>query len=146
MTRYYIIAAIGEIFATLQRQRIVEYGLRYADTISSGDVISIFSERVAHSAGVLQSISQLIVTITACSLFFIYGIKKAPIEMLIGVSALLILMTPLRHFNKTIMSAGEGLRSEWSKVNNTLLQGLRNHFFFKIYNLVENEITRPKLI
>ena len=42
MIRYYIIGAIGEIFSTLQRQRILEYGLRYADTISSGDVISIF--------------------------------------------------------------------------------------------------------
>lgn len=144
MARYYIIGAIGEIFATLQRQRILEYGLRYAESVSSGNILSLFSERVTHSSGVLQSISQLLVTTTACFLFFLYGLKKAPVEMLIGVFALLILMIPLKKFNKSITSSGNGLRQEWTKVNNLLIQGLRNHFFFKIYNLVELEIKKAQ--
>jgi hypothetical protein len=97
MVRYYVIGAVGEIFSTLQRQRILEYGLRYAETISSGQIIAIFTERVSHSAGVLQAISQLIVTITSCLLFLLYGIKIAPIEMLVGVTSLAVLMIPLKN-------------------------------------------------
>lgn len=142
MIRYYISGAIGQIFATLQRQRVLEYGLRYADKVSSGQIIALFTERVTHAAGVLQGISQLIVILTACLLFFMYGIKKAPYEMMLGVGALAILMIPLKKFNASIIHSGDGLRNEWSKVNATLIQGLRNHFFFKIYNLVELEIQK----
>lgn len=142
MIRYYVIGAVAEVFSTLQRQRILEYGMRYAETVSSGQVIALFTERVTHAAGVLQAISQLIVTLSSCLLFFIYGTSKAPLEMLIGVSSLLILMFPLKKFNATIIIAGDGLRDEWSKVNSALIQGLRNHFFFKIYNLVDAEVKK----
>lgn len=144
MSRFYIIGAIGQSFSTLQRQRVVEFGLRYADQVSSGEVISLFTEKVTNSTSVLQNVSQLLVVLTSCLLFFLYGITKAPLEMSLGVTILAILMFPLRRFNSAIISAGDGLRDEWTNVNGTLIQGIRNNFFFKIYNLVEAEIQKAQ--
>lgn len=144
MIRYYIAGSVGQIFASLQRQRILEYGLRYAENVSSGQVVALFSERVTHGASVLQGISQLLVTMTSCVLFFLYGIRKAPYEMFFGVTCLVVLLFPLKRFNASIIQSGNGLVNEWDKMNNTLIQGLKNHFFFKIYNLVESEIQMAK--
>lgn len=144
MIRFYVVGAIAQYFSTLQRQRVVEYGLRYADKVSSGQVVSLFTEKVTNSTSVLANVSQLLVILTSCLLFFLYGVTKAPLEMSLGVTFLVILMFPLRRFNSSIISAGDGLRDEWTNVNNTLIQGLRNNFFFKIYNLVEVEIKKAQ--
>jgi ATP-binding cassette subfamily B protein AbcA/BmrA len=144
MTRYYLSGATGQMFARLQRERILEYGLRYAEKVTSGHTIALFTDRVGQAAEVLQGAIYLIITLTACILFFAYGIKIAPAEMIIGVTALGIFMLPLKKFSSVISNAGSGLRSEWINVNHTLIQGLRNHFFFKIYSLVESEIKKGK--
>lgn len=144
MIRYYISGAITEIFASLQRQRVLEYGLRYAGMVTSGKIVALFSIGVTNSASVLQVSSQLIITLTSCLLFFIYGTMIAPIEMVLSVATLALLMVPLRKFNMTIIAAGDGLRDEWSNVNNVLIQGLRNNFFLKIYNQVESEIQKAR--
>lgn len=142
MIRYYLSGATGQIFARLQRERILQYGLRYAERVSTGHIVALFTDRVSQAAEVLQGTTHLIITLTACSLFFIYGLKIAPAEMLIGVTALGILMIPLRKFNSVFSLAGDGLRHEWTNVNHTLIQGLRNHFFLKIYSMVESEIKK----
>lgn len=142
MTRYYLTSATAQVFANLQRERILQYGLRYAEMVSSGHIVALFTVRVSQAGEVLQGATHLIITLTSCLLFFFYGLKIAPIEMILGVTALGVLMIPLKRFNQIIVNAGDGLRNEWTNVNNTLIQGLRNHFFFKIYNLVEVEIQK----
>lgn len=140
MARYYLSGATGQLFSTLQRERILEYGLTYAEKVSSGHVVALFTVRVTQAAEVLQGAANLVITLTACSLFFIYGVKIAPYEMILGVTALGVLLIPLKKFNSVIVQAGNGLRNEWTNVNNILIQGLKNNFFFKIYSLVEVEI------
>ena len=144
MTRYYISGAVSQVFSTLQRQRVLEYALKYTEGISTGEVVSIFSDRVSRAAEVLYGVSQLIISVTSCLLFFIYGTKKAPLEMFMGVFSIIILLLPFKRFNSIIANSGDGLRKEWSNVNQILIQGLNNHFFFKIYNLIDVEISKAK--
>jgi ATP-binding cassette subfamily B protein AbcA/BmrA len=144
MTRYYLSNATGQKFSRLQRERILQFGLSHADKVSSGHIIALFTSRVTESSELLQGVTNLIITLTACLLYFLYGIQMAPVEMILGVAALGILMIPLKKFNATIAHAGNGLRHEWTNVNTTLIQGLKNHFFFKIYNLVDTEIKKGK--
>lgn len=144
MMKSYLGATTGQAFIRLQRSRALEYGFSFTDQISTSKVVTIFTERISQAGGVLQTLSQLVLVITCLLLFFVMGFKIAPIEMLIGITLLAVFMLPLKKLNEVIHKSGEGLRLEWGGVNEILLQGLRNHFFLKVYGLIPMEIRKGK--
>jgi ABC-type multidrug transport system fused ATPase/permease subunit len=144
MIKFYLGGVTGQAFVKLQRQRALEFAFLRAEEVSTSQVVTVFTERVGQAGAVLQSISQLALIFSSTTLFFILGAKLAPLEMLFGIGLLFIFLIPLKFFNSRIKSAGDGLRKEWENVSHVLLQGLRNHFFFKLYGMVGQEIRKAK--
>lgn len=141
MAKTYVNNATSQAFVRLQRVRIMEYGMKNVDSISSHQLISTFTERVGQSGTVLQSISQIVLMGTACLLFFLMGLRMAPVEMLVGVATLGILMVPFIRFNHRITATGNNIQVLWERVNKILLQGLKHNFFLNIYGLVDREVS-----
>lgn len=123
-----------------QRLLLLSYGLRNAGTISSKSLLSAFTEIMNQSGIVLYYLTMLINTIISTALFFILGVRLAPIEMIVGVSVLLIFMLPLKIINHKIDNLGKNLVKESEAISDILLKGLKNYFFLLIYNQVEKEL------
>jgi ABC-type multidrug transport system fused ATPase/permease subunit len=142
MLKYYLVGLIGQEFVKEQRKRTIEYGLSFASDISTNEIITIFTERMSQGGIFLSHVSQAILVLTSSGLFFIAGLKMAPFEMVIGVSALALFLYPLKSANRHINLAGDGIANEWNFVSSTLIAGLRNNFFLRVYNLVDSEIKK----
>lgn len=144
MLKYYLNGIVGQEFIRTQRTRIVEYSFTYANEISTDRVINVFTERVAQGGSFLQHLSQLILVFTSSILFFISGMRIAPVEMMIGVALLAVFLLPLKFLTNKIQIIGIKLRDEWNLVSLTLITGLKNYFFLKLYNLTDEEIDKSK--
>lgn len=142
MIKSYLTGVIGQEFIKQQRARTIEYGLTFANSVSTSQIITLCTERVSQGGAFLQNFGNLILVLTASCLFFISGLRLAPYEMIIGVTVLGVFLFPLKYFSKNINNAGEGVRDEWNFVNATLISGLKNNFFLRVYDVVDLEIEK----
>jgi ABC-type multidrug transport system fused ATPase/permease subunit len=133
-----------QVFNRDQRERILSYGLANATQTSTSELITLFSERVAEAGAVLTGASQVVLTSTSTILILAMGFKLAPVEMLLGLGMLAILVLPLRSLNRKIHEYGRGQMLESEQSNQVLTQGLKHHFFLKIYGLIPSEIEKGK--
>jgi ABC-type multidrug transport system fused ATPase/permease subunit len=138
--RFYVNGSTGKAFARLQRERIAKFALKNIDTVETHNVVSQYNDRVNEAAGVLQSISQIVLVGVSSLLFFLMGLNLAPVEMLFGVSALLVGLLPFRILNQRITRCGDEIRVSWDQANRILISGLKNNFLLKIYGLIDQEI------
>lgn len=131
-------------FASQKRAKLLELSLKNARLISSKEVVSLYTEIITHSGNVVSNLSLIINIGCSMLLFFISGIKIAPLEMFIGVGLLSIFLFPLKYLTRKISGLGGGLVEEWENVTGSLLMGLKNYFFLLIYNQIDNEIKKGK--
>lgn len=144
MFRFYVNGVTGQAFIRLQRARIIEFGLQNMERVASHEVINVVTDKVNQASYVLQNISQMIQIGTSCLLFFASGVRLAPFEMLISMAFLGAFMFPLRIVNRNISEYGDGVRGAWDHLSRTLIQGLRNNFFLKLYGLVPREVEHAR--
>lgn len=144
MIKNYIGSVTGQAFSRLQRERTAEYSLLNREQVAIHQVMSVFSERVGQASGVLQSIAQIILVGTSTMMFFLMGLCLAPKELLIGSLILAFLIVPLKKFAKNLNDIGLNIGSDWDETNRLVLQGLRHHFLFKIYGLLDHELEKTK--
>ena len=140
MVKFYLGGSTGKAFARLQRERIGRYALAHIEQVETAEVIAHFTEMVNEASSVLQGISQLILVGVSTLMFFVAGIKFAPVEMISGVALLLLAALPFRALGKKIVYHGELHRKAWDDSSRVLLRGLRHNFLFKIYGLLDREI------
>jgi ABC-type multidrug transport system fused ATPase/permease subunit len=129
-------------FTCEQRKGLLSYGLNHAEIISSKEIITIFMDITGQAGGVILYLSGLANVGISTLLLLFMGFSLAPIEMGIGITLLALFMWPLKLVTKRINHYGQGLLSEWENLNETLLRGLRNNFFLKIYKQVNAEVER----
>src|SRR5690606_21362560 len=123
-----------------QRKLLLSYGLRNSQYLSSKETITMFTEVINQSGIVMNYLSMLIVPAVTGVFFFFAGLKVAPYETLIGVFILAVFLYPLKYNSAKINKYGVGLVNEWENISQTLLRGLKNSFFLKIYQKIEPEI------
>lgn len=131
-------------FTSIQRVNLVSYSLKNASFVSTKEAVSAFTDVTTQSGIAIYHVSIFVNTIISAAFFFLAGFKIAPIEMISGISLLAFIMLPLRSLNRRVSRSGEDLIHEWENVSETLLRGLRNNFFLKVYNQIENEIKTGK--
>ncbi len=146
VAKYYVNSASAQAFLRLQRSRILEYGLNHVDSVSSHALVTAFSERVGHASVVLQSISQIVLMGTCCTLFLFMGLRIAPLEMVVGIFLLGLLLFPLRKFNHQMSAAGKAIHEHNVKISRTLLQGLKHNFFLNIYGMIKEEVSKGRVL
>jgi ATP-binding cassette subfamily B protein len=144
VAKQYITSRTSQAFIRQQRSLIIEFGLRRAEELASHQIINTVTNKVSDASQVLQGISQLIqVGISACLIFFV-GLRLAPQEMIVAIVLLSLMILPLPLFNSHINRYGTGLNIALENAMKTLVQGLQNNFFLKIYGLVSQEINKAK--
>lgn len=128
------------VFVCEKRAKLLNYSLHNVSTISSKKLFTIFSDTTTHSGSVIYYTSLLINTVISSFLFFVLGLRIAPVEMLVGIFLLFVFLFPLKFLSKKINNFGNEIHLEWESVNGVLLKGLKNYFFLRIHNQIEKEI------
>ncbi|MFN8370760.1 MAG: ABC transporter ATP-binding protein [Bacteriovoracaceae bacterium] len=143
--KMFIGSTISYSFVRLQRQRIMDYTLSNGHEISTDETINIFTDGVDRAASALTGIQTFLQAFVAAASFFIFGLKLAPKEMIVGIVLFSLVVMPLKYFHGWINSAAYGLGIEWKSIVNILLSGIKNFFYHKVYGLIENEKKRSFL-
>lgn len=144
IAKSYLASRTHQAFMVTQRQRIMRYCLYRAGEASTPEMVALFTERVSSVGGAFNGCSQILLFLTSNLFLAITAAALAPVELLIGITMLAIFLFPLRFLNKTISRAGEGLVQEWENSSRSLIQGLRHHFYFKVYCLIDREAARGR--
>jgi ATP-binding cassette subfamily C protein len=129
-------------FACQQRTNLLSLGLKNAQSVSSKELVTLFTEIITQSANVVSNLALIINIACTSVLFFVSGIKLAPIEMILGVSLLACFIFPLKFMTRKINAYGSGTVAEWENVSGALLRGLKNYFFLTIYKQIDFEIKK----
>lgn len=143
-SRNYLSGAVGQIFNRTMRERFLTYSLHNVQTIPMHEIVSVFNERIQQAGALLQYFVFFIINLISLGFFFFLGLKLAPLELVIGLSILLLFLYPLQKLNETISNNGHELVKEWNTVSQTLITGFKNFFFLKFYNLIDEEIDKGK--
>lgn len=135
--RIYVSGVTNQSFVRFQRSIVLKRSLRSGAAVSSHQLATLFNETITHSGLFLMKMSEFTISVTSLTFFFFMGFYLAPYELLVSITALAILVYPLKAFNRQIHEAGKGLQSEYATVNRTLLVSLRNRFFLDIVGQTE---------
>lgn len=142
--RNYLSGSVGQIFNRSIRQRFLAYGLNNVQTIPMHEIISVFNERISQAGSVLQYFFFFVINLVSLVFFLGLGLRIAPLELVIGLGLLGLFILPFQKLNKRISTSGHELVNEWNKVSLTLVNGFKNFYFLKFYNLIDKEVDSGK--
>jgi len=135
---------VQHTFVQEKRSLAIELALQNAGKVSTGFILSIFSEIISQSGTLLFYVSNGLISIISTGLFILAGFYILPFEMLISLSLLFLFLFPYKKLNKKIVKSGQVLTNEWEKVNTSLINLIKNNLFIKIYNLAGKESKRAR--
>jgi ABC-type multidrug transport system fused ATPase/permease subunit len=125
-----------------KEKKLLRIGLTFSGKLSTKELSAAFSELTTQAGLVVLQSSQLLIAIVSASLFLIYGSTLAPKEMVIGFVLLILIGLPFKKISRKIRTSGKELVSNFTSVNESLLLGLKNSYFIKLYNLSQIEIDK----
>lgn len=129
-------------FMNTQRKELLHITLNNCQKVSTNDVVSIFSDVVTSSGVLVNSISVLVLNTISAIFYFLSALYLAPIETTSGIFLVCVFLLPLRRLTRKVNSLGDSLVKEWEQINSSLLIGIRNNFFLKIYDLLGGEVEK----
>ena len=138
----YVSGITSQAFIRIQREKILDSGLGNAQNLTGHEVLSLFSDRITDAGQTLFQGSKFINITVSTMLLVLAGLRLAPQQLIVGMLLLGLAMVPFRYVSGRLQKAGGGLFKEWKLINQTLVQGFRNHFLLKIYGLIDSEIER----
>lgn len=138
-SKTFIANVVGQQFLFEQRSRMLAFVLDSPQATSTKEVVTLFTEVLNRAGEFTFNLSQLANTLIAVSFFLITGTYLAPYEMLLGVAILGAFIFPLKFLRRQITVEGKGLINEWALISESLIQGIKNFIFLKIYGLNESE-------
>jgi ABC-type multidrug transport system fused ATPase/permease subunit len=138
----YIRGMIIQNFNSLQRERILEGGLKYPQKTSIDHNISLFSDVTLRAGYAIVAYQGILISGILVFFYFISGLCFAWKEMLIGTILLGLFSFPLKRLNHYIDGCSENLYAEWKNVNRSLINGMRHFFFLSILNRTDWEFKK----
>lgn len=129
-------------FAQHVRLKLITHALNNAGTLSSGKILSLFSDETARSSNSILNLSSLFIQIALSLTLLIFSLANFPQATLIGLFLLIVFSLPLRLFEKSISKTGLKLSEEWERTNYILTEGIRNNFYLRVIGKVRSEVTR----
>ena len=135
---------VQHTFVQEKRSLAIELALQNAGRVSTGFILSVFSEIISQSGTVLFYVSNSLISIISTTLFIVAGFCILPFEMFISLSLLFLFLFPYKILNKRIVQSGQILTSEWEQVNTSIINLIKNNLFIKIYNLAGKESLKAR--
>ncbi len=134
----------SQTFYKIKRSRVVALSLENGHRISTPEAVSMFTDEINRAGHSVMCFSGLVTQCLNATILFSIGMYLAPQQMLIGILMLVVVYIPIRMLSRGSKITGADLTLEWQNTSDTLLSGLRNHFFLNIYGLIENEKKRAE--
>ncbi len=131
--KQYVSGVIAQTYIRTNRELLFSYALNDPKLEAVHLLSSVFSERVYQTGFAIQNLAQFLSTVISLVALFGVGLSLAPIELLIGFSALMILLLPFKKLGTSLAVLGQELGSDWNGINKSLLIGLKNQYFLRIY-------------
>lgn len=141
-------AMASQAFALDQRRNILGTSFFLNEKRSTAESLGSFGELVNKASQFVLHGSHALSSVAVAVLLVGFSLKLAWIETLVSIGLLVLVMLPLRGFNKRIRKNGEGVVREWNNVNKVLVDGIKNIFLLRLYHLTgfefENGVLRLK--
>jgi ABC-type multidrug transport system fused ATPase/permease subunit len=133
---------VSEVFAVEQRKNILKFNFFSNHKKPTNEILSAFGELTTKSGTYLQHVSNAFGFAVAVLMLVAMSFKLAPLEAALSYALLVVVMLPFRLLNRKVSKYGEGLVTEWKRVNKVLIDGIRNIFLLKIYRLLGTEYNK----
>jgi subfamily B ATP-binding cassette protein MsbA len=124
------------------RLEIFEKGIYSAEKLGLHELIDVFNEKVNSAARAIAHLINFTVMGTTVVVLFLTGLYMSPEPILLALTFMYLSYIPLQRLNKRIRKLGKNINSENLLTTQLLVQGLRQNFFLKAYDLVEQEVVR----
>lgn len=145
MLRNYFSGVTNQSFIRHQKFIILKFALLSENRLPTFNIITAFNDWVASAGATLQNLSVLICSTIVVSLYALAGFFIAPKELILACSLLGLFIIPTRFFDQKIKISGDHLHKEREIINRTLMLGLKNNFFLRLYNMIFSEISRGNI-
>ncbi|MES2528829.1 MAG: ABC transporter ATP-binding protein [Bdellovibrionota bacterium] len=132
-------ALVAQIFAAEQRKRIINMCFYNNHNHPTSEILGAFGELTTKAGYFVQHCSNILGMSAAIILLFLLSVRLAPYEAIFSLVLLIAIMLPFRKFNRRIGMYGGDLVKDWNKANKVLLEGMKNIFLLKVYQLLETE-------
>jgi ABC-type multidrug transport system fused ATPase/permease subunit len=132
-------AMAAQVFAGDQRIKILASSFFLVDRRSTSEIVGAFGELANKASQYVLHGSHMLSSLAVTVLLLLLSLRLAPLETICSMFLLVVVMLPLRGFNKRIRKNGEGVVREWDSVNKVLVEGIKNIFLLRLYNLTSTE-------
>ncbi|MBX2995758.1 MAG: ABC transporter ATP-binding protein [Bdellovibrionaceae bacterium] len=128
------------VFVKVQRQSLLSFCLRQQSTAKTSDIVYVFGDVVQQAGNVVGYLATALTTVCAAGLYFVYLLHLAWLEAIVGVALLGVVVIPISHVGKRLVTLSQQVASETLAVNEHLLMGLRFWTFLKTHRLIDGQI------
>ncbi len=141
-SRKYIAGYTHQFFMRKFRTKFFRASIYNTNTTSTYEMINLFTDNLTRVGSFLQFIISLTISSSSVIFLFISGLVIAPQAMLVGVAGILLFTYPIRVIDEKVKKLGGSLTNSWKNISKDLVDGMRNHYFFKAHGLEEEIISK----
>jgi ABC-type multidrug transport system fused ATPase/permease subunit len=140
-SRKYISGYTHQFFMRKFRTKFFASSIYDNNSTSTFEMINLFTDNLSRVGAFLLYITSLTISGTSVLFLFISGMVIAPQEMLVGIGGILLFIYPIRLIDEKVKKLGGDLTNSWKNISKDLVDGMRNHYFFKAHGLEELVVT-----
>ena len=142
ISKQYLSMHTAQVFMSEARKELISASFRKKHKLSMSDQLSFFGEIVGIAGNYVTSLNQFAYGFIASILFFLVTLKVAPVETSIGTVLLVIFLYPLKKITGSVSGLGERLNANSRAMYETLITGIKNLFFLRLYRMTDSEALR----
>lgn len=143
--RLYSSRLTHQVFANNQRRMIIQKVLNNINQAPSSESLSVFNDEVQRGGLAVMNLSFLAIALSSSAilLFMLFWIDFQ--TSLLSFAFLAVLIIPIRAVNRLASRHGKALTEQWNRTNEFFVNGIRNNFYFKVYDLVQDMIDKASI-
>ena len=125
-------------FLTHQRKKLIYIGISQRSIVSSHTILYFMNDIVLPMSSSLQSLVMALSFTVSVIILIVLGSVNAPWESSISITLLSLSIISLKFWNKKISRQGQQAGIHSKKLIQSLTEGFKNFFLFKIYGQLTN--------
>lgn len=130
-------------FVYLQRMRLINHAFHnQTRSLSSHEVMAIFTDRIVRAGGTISDVSSLLVILTSLCLMIGWGAMNAWRELCLGLMIGVISLVPVMVMSKQIKGLGREVDTVWLGLNKNISEGLKHYFFLFYHGKIHDQVKR----
>lgn len=140
--RKYITAISNQLFLRKFRIKFFKASILNKNSTATFEMINLFTDNLSRTGTSLVYTTGLIISGSSVIFLFFSGLYIAPQEMIVGIMSILFFAFPIRVVDQKVKKIGSDLTDSWKDISKNLVDGMRNHLFFKAHGIEDTVINR----